>query len=311
MKQTTRNLCVFGTFALTSLAASGGCSSDPETPLGGFGGTSTGGTAAQAGTTTTAGTGTSGTGFGTAGTGTGTAGTGTGTAGTFGAAGTFGSGGTFGTAGTDTGGTAGAGGSAGAGGTAAGTGGGGTSAGGTGGAPAGDFPANCPAPTGAHGAALTRSCWALTASDCAKTAQNMNPPLQAIDAAGITTRFATGALMSTSKAFTFQIDLGTPVMVNGVQVVSGGTKVPMDFAPQLEVGVSMDGTTFTPVACGDGALTTEFSFTAVNARYVRLVQHGISDAWWSIHDLNVYAASGATCASGGTPTETCTLPHTQ
>jgi hypothetical protein len=42
-----------------------------------------------------------------------------------------------------------------------------------------------------------------------------------------------------------------------------------------------------------------------------LVQHGTADAWWSIHDLNVYAASGEVCAGGGTATETCTTPHTQ
>jgi len=135
----------------------------------------------------------------------------------------------------------------------------------------------------------------------------MNPPLQAIDAAGATTRFSTGAEMLTSKAFTFQIDLGSAVMVNGVQVVSATT----DFAPQLEVSVSTDGQAFTPVACGDGALTTDFSFTAVSARYIKLVQHGIAASWWSIHDLNVYASTGDSCAGGGTQTETCTLPHTQ
>jgi hypothetical protein len=240
------------------------------------------------------------------------------TAGTFGSSGTggtFAAGGTFGTSGTDTGGVATAGGGAGgaaAGTTSAGTGGAAAGTGGSGGGAATDFPAGCAAPTGTHGAtALTRSCWALTASDCAKTAQNMNPPLQAIDAAGATTRFSTGATMATSKAFTFQIDLGTAVMVNGVQVVSGGTKVPMDFAPQLEVAVSVNGTDFSSVACGDGMLTTDFSFTAVSARYVKLIQHGIADSWWSIHDLNVYAATGDTCAGGGTQMETCTTPHTQ
>ncbi|HTM45263.1 MAG TPA: discoidin domain-containing protein [Polyangiaceae bacterium] len=186
---------------------------------------------------------------------------------------------------------------------------GGTPAGGSGGAAAGDFPPNCPAPTGTHGTtALTRTCWTVTASDCAATAQNMNPPVQAIDATGATTRYSSGVNMTMSKMFTFQIDLGSAVMVNGISVVSAVT----DFAPQLEVSTSMDGTTFTPVACGAGALTTDFSFTAVNAQYIKLVQHGVSAAsWWSIHDLNVYAASGMTCAVAGTQTGMCTTPHTQ
>jgi hypothetical protein len=210
-------------------------------------------------------------------------GTGTGTAGT----GTAGTGGT-GTAGTGT----------------AGTGTAGTAA-------ASDFPAGCPAPSGtAHGpTALTNTCFGAKASDCAMTADNMNPPTQAIDAAGIATRFATGVKMTASKLFTFDVDLGTAVMVNGVQVASEAGK--MDYAPQLEVAVSLDGITFTPVACGPGAATTDFSFTATNGRYVRLVQHGIADAWWSIWDLKVFAATGTTCVGGGTQMNTCTTPHTQ
>jgi F5/8 type C domain len=308
VKQNFRNFWVFSSFGVACLSASWGCSGDPATPIGGnFAGTFTqntsGTTTGTAGTAVVPSGGTQSTTGGTFGSG-----------GTFGTAGTFSTSGTFGTAGTDTGGVAAGGGGAGGTGTAAGTGGtaagtGGTAAGGTG---AGDFPANCAAPTGAHGATpLTRSCWALTASDCAKTAQNMNPPLQAIDAAGATTRFSTGATMATSKAFSFQINLGSAVMVNGVQIVSGGTKVPMDFAPQLEVAVSTDGTNFTSVACGDGALTTDFSFAPVSAQYIKLVQHGIADSWWSIHDLNVYSSTGDSCAVAGTQTETCTLPHTQ
>ena len=297
MKQTLRNSFILAAFALTCLQA--GCSGEDAGPaIGGAGyptTTNTAGTpAATAGTfTTTAGTSSSGSSSG-------------GTATSFG--GTFANSGTFGMAGTETGGTP-AGGT-GTGGTGtAGTGTAGTATGGT--AAGGDFPANCPAPsTTAHGAtALTNTCFGAKASDCAMTNDNMNPPTQAIDAAGIATRFATGVKMTASKLFTFDVDLGAAVMVNGVQVASEAGK--MDYAPQLEVAVSVDGTTFTPVACGAGAVTTDFSFTATNARYVRLVQHGTADAWWSIWDLKVYAASGATCAGGGTQMNTCTTPHTQ
>jgi hypothetical protein len=141
------------------------------------------------------------------------------------------------------------------------------------------------------------------------TNDNMNPPVQAIDAAGATTRFSTGAKMLVSQMFTFDIDLGSAVMVNGVVVAS--KEATLDYAPQLEVDVSADGNTFTPVACGMGGVTTDFSFAPTNARYVRLIQHGTADGWWSIHDLNVYASTGDTCAGGGTQMNTCTTPNTQ
>jgi hypothetical protein len=274
-----------------------GCSGDPAgAPIG-----NAGTFGSPGGTTSTAGGSSSSGSFTQPTSGTGTGGTGVTVGGTFGNAGTFSSAGTD-TAGTASGGTA----SGGTGGTAT----AGTAGTAAGGAPAGDFPTACPAPTGTHGVtALTRTCWGAKASDCAQTADNMNPPTQAIDAAGATTRFATGAKMTASKLFTFDIDLGSAVMVNGVSVVSKEATV--DFAPQLEVLVSMDGNAFTPVACGTGAVTTDFSFAATNARYVRLIQHGTADGWWSIHDLNVYAASGDTCPGGtGTQMNTCTTPHT-
>ena len=304
MKPTLRNSFIVGTFALTCLQVGAGCSSDEGgTPIGSAGTfTNTAGTPAS--TAGTAGTGS----FTMPMAGTSAGGTPvTGFGGTFGnAAGTFGSAGTpASTAGTASGGTA-------TGGTGtAGTATGGTATGGTG-AGADDFPAGCPAPSAtAHGATpLTRTCWGAKASDCAQTNDNKNPPTQAIDAAGITTRFATGVKMTASKLFTFDLDLGSPLMVNGVSVVSEAGK--LDFAPQLEVSTSTDGTTFTPVACGTGAVTTDFSFTAVNARYVRFVQHGIADSWWSVWDLNVFSAAGDTCAGGGgTQMNTCTTPHTQ
>lgn len=298
MQQSLRNSLILGSFALTCLQAGVGCSAEDAGPAIGAGGTFPS-TANTAGTPASSGSGS----FTSP-----TAGNTSGGSGTASFGGTFANAGTFSSAGTDVGGTASSG--AGTGGT--GTGGvgtAGTAAGGTAGG--GDFPAGCPAPSGtAHGATpLTNTCFGAKASDCAMTADNMNPPTQAIDAAGIATRFATGVKMTASKLFTFDVDLGSAVMVNGVQVASEAGK--MDYAPQLEVSVSMDGTTFTPVACGPGAVTTDFSFTATNARYVRLVQHGIADAWWSIWDLKVYAASGATCAGGGTQTNTCTTPHAQ
>jgi F5/8 type C domain len=299
VKQTLRNVLVFGAFAATCVSANGGCSSTPEGGPIGFG--STAGAATAGASTGTSGTFGSGGTSSTAGSPTGTSGSVTVLGGTFGNAGTFSSSGTATTAGASTGGVD-AGGSGGA--TTA-----GASGAATGGAPASDFPAGCAAPTGTHSAtALTRTCWGAKASDCAKTADNMNPPTQAIDASA-TTRFSTGTKMTASKLFTYDLDLGSAVMVNGVVVTSEAAK--SDYAPSLEVGVSMDGTTFTPVACGPGAVVTDFAFTPVNARYVRFTQHGTADSWWSVFDLNVYASTGDTCAGGGTQMNTCTTPHTQ
>jgi hypothetical protein len=228
--------------------------------------------------------------------------------------GTFGMAGTFGTSGTATGGTGGTGGADGAGGVA------GTVAGGTGGtaaggAPASDFPANCPAPTANHSAnAATRTCWAVTASECIHVENNEglhNRAGNAVDAAGETTRFATGAKML-ATGFTLTVDMGSATMIDGVKVVSvpaGAAAGFMDYAPGLQVAVSTDGATFTPVACGAGMGTTDFGFTPVNARYVKLTQHGVADAWWAVFDLNIYRSGDDVCAGGGTVTTMCTVEH--
>lgn len=294
MKQTLRNYLVFGAFGLASLVAVGGCVTKAEDEPSGFGNTGN----------------TPGGSFGSGGSSAGSFGT---TAGTSGSAtvvpvgGTFGSpvgGGTFGggTGGADAGGTGGA----------AGTAAGGTGTAGTGGTGVvgSDFPAGCPMPAATHSAmAATRTCWTATASECAMIAGNealMNPATNAIDATGDTTRFSTGAKMIASKAFTFDVDMGSATMIDGIAILSATT----DYAPQLQVLVSTDNVTFTPVACGTGNITTDFGFPAVNARYVRFIQHSTADSWWSIHDLNIYRAGGDTCAGGGTQTSVCTLPHT-
>jgi len=206
---------------------------------------------------------------------------------------------------------------------------GGAPAGGAGGAPAGGAPAGgaggagtfppagCNAPTGTHQTtAIDRGCFVASASDCAQTAANMNPPFQALDGAtNPTTRFSTGMKMSDKATaggnFTFQFDMTTAVMIAGIKVDSN---VNTDNAAQLEVEVSTNGTTWTPVACGTGATVTDFSFPAVSARYVRLTAFGSNTGWWSIWELNVYGAVGTEkpCATaGGTATGTmCTVAHT-
>jgi hypothetical protein len=177
---------------------------------------------------------------------------------------------------------------------------------------------SCPAPTGAHQTtALDRSCWTATASDCAMTANNMNPPVGALDGSA-TSRFSTGVTMVLETApFTYQVDMSSAVMITGIKVDS--TTAPTDYALMLQVDVSTDGNSWTPVACGAGAVITDFSFAAVSARYVRLTQSGSAatgggSGWWSIYEFNVYGSTGTekACATPGAgPTgATCTNPHT-
>lgn len=304
VKQKLRNIFGLGGAGALCLMWSA-CSDGGGTPIGTAGSGTTGGSPPAVGGSSSAGTaaqtgGVAGTTpvipqGGNAGT---TATGGTGTAGTA-------TGGT-GTAGTATGGTA-------AGSTAA----GGTATGGTGGGSSAfpSFPANCPAPSGTHSTmAAADSCWITVASDCAATAQNMNPPENALDG-DAATRFSTGILMNATAHYTYQVDLGTATMINGVMVNSS---VATDYAPGLKVSVSADGTTFTPVACGPGAVLTDFSFAPTSAKFVRLTQHGDANPhWWSIHELTIYRADGAADTCGGTAgtplpaTSECTTPHTQ
>ncbi len=227
------------------------------------------------------------------------------------------SGGGTSVAGTGTGGTGPAGGGTSAGGMGTGgTGTGGTGTGGTTGTGTG-FPAGCPMPsTTAHQAtALDRSCWAATSSDCSTSAANNNPPALALDGMA-STRFSTGLKMSAQTApFTYEADMTTAVMITGVKVDSS---VSTDAAPQLEVEVSTDHTTWKAVACGDGMTATDFSFAAVSARWVRVTQYGSAGSgtgsgWWSIHEFYVYGSLGTekACATAGTGATgaSCTKPH--
>jgi hypothetical protein len=303
VKQTVRNTVVFSTFGLACIAASGGCSDEPAGNFNGFGNTGN----ATAGAATTMGGSSSGSPSTTAGTPSTTGGTPAGVAGGFGISGTPS------TAGASTAGAGGGGaGSGGAGGGGAGTGGAAAGAGGTG--QIGDFPPGCPAPAGVHtGTEFTRSCFSITASSCAATTGNMNPPGNAID--GMTnTRWSTGAIMASSKQFTFTVDLGSEVMVSGVSTSATAKDPPdgtYDTPPQIEVSTSTDGTTFTPVACGDsGVEGIDVGFAAKSAKFVRLVQHGVKTAnWWTITELHVYG-SGTTCATG-TSSHMCTVSVTQ
>jgi hypothetical protein len=296
VKQNVRNSVVLGTFGLAMMAANGGCSDEPTGGFNGFGNNGN----------SSAGTGNSSSGGSSAGTFSSTAGTNSPTTGGMpgGVAGTSfltsGAPSTAGTPGTAGGGAGGAGtaGSAGAG--TAGSAGAGTAGTGGGG--------SCPAPTGVHtGTAFADTCFSLTASHCAATAQNMNPPEGVLDGDAMT-RWSSGGAMDTARKYTFIVDLGSAVSVSGVLVTTDKGDVP----PEVEIAVSDTANgAFTPVACATGLTgNIDAGFAATTARFVKLTQVGIKTPnWWSIHELTVYG-TGTTCATG-TGTYMCTVNVTQ
>jgi hypothetical protein len=284
------------------------CTTSPMRRVGTTGTAGTGTSAGTAGTGTSAGTAGTGTSAGTAGT-QGTAGTGTsaGTAGDQGAAGAAGTTGTAGAAGGTAGdqGTAGAAGTtagtAGAAGTTAGTAGAaGTTAGTGGGAgtgtgtcmnstvvTAGGSETNCGAKTGWKATAMpTPPSKYLNIPDTALQ------PQYAIDG-NTTTRYSSG--MTMADGFYFQVDLGSAKMISGITVDTSEGADAMDVADGYDVGVSMDGTTFTSVAsCMFNAAPMEvINFKATMGRYVRYTNKGAPGpnngptSWLSIHEFDI------------------------
>jgi hypothetical protein len=295
-----------------AIPACGGSDETPAETGGGTPGAGGGARGGAAGATAGAGGATAGAGGATAGAGgtTGTGGAGGamgGAAGTMGgAAGTIGGaagtmGGAAGTMGGAAGTTGGAGGAAGAGGSTGCVQSGGLDACTESAAPAsvaGDAGSNCPAALTGHGAtALDRSCWSISASICAVGIQTWapsgDPPVSAIDSvAG--TRYSTGQAMNVA-GHALIVDLKTAQWIDGVKVDhTTPTNPGADKMLAYEIDVSMDKTTWTPVACGTNAATiADIGFASTQARYVKIVQIQTTTAatitsWWSVSDLNVY-----------------------
>jgi F5/8 type C domain len=301
MKNMKNTLIAMSCFILASSA----CASGPEraTPRGTAGTTGTaagaGGATGAAGVQGGAGTGAAGD-QGTAGTTTTGAagdqgGAGTGAAGDQGAAGTTGAAGDQGAAGTT--GAAGTQGTAGTTGAAGDQGGAGT----TGAAgsvaamacsngvvvSAGGMESNCTAKT----------TWKATAmptppSKYKGIADTQLQPQYAIDGM-TTTRYSSG--MTMAAGFYFQVDLGAAKMVSGITVDTSEGADTADVANGYEVGLSLDGKTFTPIAsCLYAAAPMEIvNFKATMARYVRYTNKGAPGpsngltSWMAIHELDI------------------------
>jgi len=147
--------------------------------------------------------------------------------------------------------------------------------------------------------ACTRSCWTMSAADCAHLSPSSSdgPPKAAIDG-DPATRYSSGVAQPGSSWL--QVDLGAMSEVDGVKLDSASSTG--DFAASYEILVSSDAKAWRSVACGTGSTVTDVGFAPQSARYVRILQRGAKGNWWSVHELNVFCTAGHdSCTSGGTP----------
>lgn len=101
------------------------------------------------------------------------------------------------------------------------------------------------------------------------------------------TRWSTGQKQAAGQWI--QMDLGANESFN--QIILDSTKSADDYAREYEVYVSIDGQSWAnPVAAGKGkGAVTNIVFPLQTARYIKIVQTGEADKWWSISGLRVLA----------------------
>ena len=127
--------------------------------------------------------------------------------------------------------------------------------------------------------------WKPTASITAAGTADLPP--NAFDGK-LTTRWTTGRNQMGDESFV--VDLGQMESVS--RVVLDDTTHPLDFPVAYTLEVSTNGTTFTAVKMGPGAMVTDIQFARVNARYIRIRQTGTTPAagsWWSIDELRIFS----------------------
>jgi hypothetical protein len=95
-----------------------------------------------------------------------------------------------------------------------------------------------------------------------------------------------------------QVDLGAPATFSQISLDTGSSAG--DYVRQYEVQVSADGSTWTAIARGAGRTGVDtIPLPATTARFIRIVSEASSGSWWSIGELNVGDAAGATSGDSG------------
>jgi hypothetical protein len=133
---------------------------------------------------------------------------------------------------------------------------------------------------------LSRSGWVASAS------LNSGTAYLAIDG-NYSTRWATGT--SQMPGQWFQIDMGSTNSFFKLTLDSTANS-PNDYAVGYQVTVSDDGVSWgNSVVTGSGSTSlTTITFPTQTARYVRVTQTGSTGNWWSLYELNIYAATAVT-----------------
>ena len=113
-------------------------------------------------------------------------------------------------------------------------------------------------------------------------------PGNALDA-NADTRWSSGNSQSASRNDFFSVDLGSAQNFNRIVMDSGSSTG--DYAHGYAVYVSNNGTDWgSPVATGTGTTAViNVALGSQNARYIKVVQTGDSNAWWSIAEFYVYS----------------------
>ena len=101
----------------------------------------------------------------------------------------------------------------------------------------------------------------------------------------------------------FQIELPQETAIAGLELDSA--KSPSDYPRGYEVALSTDGTTWgKPVATGPGSGgATDIAFAPEKAKFIKITQTGsVNGLFWSIHELQIFAAADAAKAGAASAT---------
>ncbi|SLJ91330.1 discoidin domain-containing protein [Arthrobacter sp. P2b] len=112
-----------------------------------------------------------------------------------------------------------------------------------------------------------------------------------------TTRWATGRGMQ--QGDWFDIDMGSTQTVDQITIDSGTSLG--DQAHGYQIFVSQDGTNWgEPIVTGAGKSQQSTAiFPETQARYIRVMNVGAAQNWWSIYDVKVFAPTGPVAERAG------------
>jgi F5/8 type C domain len=115
----------------------------------------------------------------------------------------------------------------------------------------------------------------------------------------LTTRWSTNRVQATSPPEWLEIDLGCPQTFS--ELVLDATDDPVDYPRGYTVQVSSDATTWSQVSTGAGSTAlTSITFPPTTARYLKILQTGASNTFWSIDELYLCGTTAGTCAAAPT-----------